>query len=181
VADLSTARQRRRRSFKLGTGAVAAAFVVVAAGASVTALVTNANKDAGSNTAAGTLPDDGAAPAPSQTGGPPVIGIPSYTKKTLRGSIGSISRSSAVDEITRLGETGPAGVMADTGRRRACEQSITQHKGQLVAVRRIVYEGKPAYVFVFTDLATGEQNSFVVSTDCGTTGSLSATVYDSVQ
>jgi hypothetical protein len=69
--------------------------------------------------------------------------------------------------------------MADPARRQACEQSIALHRGMLTAVRRIDYEGKPAYVFVFTDTA-GRRTAWVVDTACGTTGGLPATVLDSV-
>lgn len=180
VADLGAARDRKRRSLKISTGAVAAAFVLVAAGASVAALVSSSTRTGGGSTAAGSLPNEAAPQTAAGTPPPSIdVGIPAYTKQTLQGAISSITRDSAVTDITRLGETGPGGVMADTGRRQACEKSITKATGLLTAVRRIEYEGTPAYVFVFTE-TSGRRNAWVVDTSCGISGSLPATVLDSV-
>jgi anti-sigma factor RsiW len=184
VADLAGARERRRRrSLKIGTGAVAAAAVLIAAGASVTALVNSAGQvsDTTSGAAGAASLSDESAPRATRSAAVPnsLGGIPSYTKETLSGSLDTIARDSAVTDVTTLGETGPAGEMADAARRQACEQSITLRHGVLTAARRIDYEGKPAYVFVFTD-ANGRLCASVVDTTCGTTGGLPATVLDSV-
>jgi hypothetical protein len=88
-------------------------------------------------------------------------------------------RESPVEVIAALGETGPAGPMADAARRRACEQSILPRRGDLRAVRRITYDGRPAFVFVFDD--AGVRQAFVVDDRCGSTGSLPATVLDTVR
>lgn len=176
VADLGRARERRRRSLKLSTGAVAAALVLVAAGASLTALFDTANDkstSAGAPAGANTLPE-GDGPSEAAV-------VPAYTKETLPGAIETIRRTSAVDEIARLGETGPGGVMADDARRKACEQSIPRGADRaLTAVRRIYFEGEPAYVFVFTALGGGGPTAYVVTEGCGT-GALTATVLDEVR
>jgi hypothetical protein len=184
AADLSAARDRKRhRGLKVGGGAVAAAFALIAAGASVTALVTSSDKSdkAATSAAAGAsnLSDEEAAPRPNAGSDTRVSGIPSYTKESLSGSLASIIASSAVADVARLGETGPAGAMADPGRRQACVQSIPLREGRLTAARRIEYEGKPAYVFVFTGSAS-RPTAWVVDDTCGMTGGLPATVLDNV-
>lgn len=183
VADLAAARQRRRRSIKLSTTAAAAAFVLVAAGASVAALVDSANEKgtvAGAPANADNLPGD---PAPTKSGsGSNELGaIPSYTKASLPGALESINSTSAVQTIEQLGEAGPGGAMANRARRQACIASIQGSAGAVTAFRRIDFERQPAYVFVFTNLATGDRTAKVVTMDCGMTGALPATVLDEVR
>jgi hypothetical protein len=190
VGGLSAARARRRRRLGLSSGAIAAAFALVAAAASVTALVQYTGGSDGVSSGASVQSEGRGGAAPSAAG-PGIAAdsdraapqaasasVASYTRQTLPGSLPSIERDSTVEVITRLGETGPAGAMADPARRGVCEKTIVQRKGDLRAVRRITYDGKAAYVFVF-DVA-GVRRAYVVDDTCGSTGSLPATVLDTV-
>jgi hypothetical protein len=189
VGGLSAARARRRRRLGLSSGAIAAAFALVAAAASVTALVRDTGGSDGMSSGA-SVQSEGRGGAASSAAGPAIAAsdraapraasasVASYTRQTLPGALPSIERDSTVEVITRLGETGPAGAMADPARRGACEKTIVQRKGDLRAVRRITYDGKAAYVFVF-DVA-GVRRAYVVDDTCGSTGSLPATVLDTV-
>lgn len=179
VSDLDSARERRRRRLTRIAGSVAAAVAVLAAAGSVTVLVrTIGTAGTASESAAG---GSGAEqlPAPA-SGGPAVSGydVPSYSKESLRGALPQIEQQSAVDVITGRGDTGPAGAMADTARRTACVGSIRGSIGELQAVRRIMYEGSMAYVFVFSD--GGRRTAYVVADDCGTSPALPASVLDTV-
>lgn len=194
VGDLAAVRERRRRRLTRSLGGVAAAVAVIAAGASVTALIrTGGGADNSASTAAGTAASTaagsarsgtkdsaGAAEVPSDgTLGPGIaLAVPSYDRSTLRSALPTIAQQSAVSIITGGGDTGPAGVMADTARRTACAGTIRGTSGELQAVQRIRYEGKPAYVFVFED--NGRQTGYVVSDACGISSALPATVLDTV-
>jgi hypothetical protein len=68
--------------------------------------------------------------------------------------------------------------MADAGRRTAGAGAIRGSNGELQAVRRIMYEGRMAYVFVFSD--RGRRTAYVVGDDCGTAAAQSADVLDTV-
>jgi hypothetical protein len=187
AADLAAARERRRRRLARSLGAVAAAVAVIAAGASVTALVRAGGGSDNATSAAAGAPDKAgsgadsagqAAPAESTRNPGPSIAIPAYDRDTLRAALPSIARNSAVGIVTGRGDTGPAGAMADPARRTACVGTIRASRGQLQAVQRIRYEGMPAYVFVFDD--DGERTGFVVSDECGTASALSGSVLDTV-
>jgi hypothetical protein len=188
ATDLGAARERRRRRLVRGLGAVAAAVAVIAAGASVTALIrTGGGNDKATSTAAGAgsagsagTADSAGQPAPAEgtRSAAPSIAIPTYDRNTLRTALPSIAQESALSIITGPGDTGRAGAMADTGRRTACAGTIRGSRGQLQAVERIRYEGMPAYVFVFDD--NGQQTGFVVSDDCGTSTAFPASVLDTV-
>jgi hypothetical protein len=184
AADLNAARERRRRRLVRGFGAVAAAVAVIAAGASVTALVRTGGTDNSTSSAAGsagTAADSAgqaAAPAEGTRSAAPSIAIPTYDRNTLRTALPSIAQESAVSVITGRDDTGRAGAMADTGRRTACAGTIRGSRGQLQAVERIRYEGMPAYVFVFDD--NGKRTGFVVSDECGTSTAFPASVLDTV-
>lgn len=180
--DLAAARERKRRRRTRSLGAVAAAVAVIAAGSSITAIVraSTSGSDSGVSAAAGgsdsaeQLPAAGT--ATPNLGGP--LTIPSYDRSTLRADLPAILRQSAVSIITGRGDTGPAGAMADTGRRTACANTIRGSSGELQGVLRIRYEGRPAYVFVFTD--GDRRTAYVVSDDCGTSPALPAAVLDTV-
>jgi hypothetical protein len=192
VADLGAARQRRRRRLARGLGSVAAAVAVIAAGASVIALVRTGGSDNSStaaSTAAGTAGADSAAgvdkgagapeAAPGRTQSPgTALAVPSYDRETLRAALPSIARESALSIVTGRGDTGPAGAMADTARRTACAGTIRGSQGPPQAVLRIRYEGRLAYVFVFD--GDGDRVAYVVSDDCGTSPALPASVLDTV-
>ncbi|HYT10398.1 MAG TPA: hypothetical protein VEL73_07025, partial [Mycobacteriales bacterium] len=178
--------RRRRRQLRTTTGAVAAAVAVLAAGASVTALVRNAgsHNSAVSAGSAASASYDGRAAGPAKqapqaqpNASAATAGIPSYSRETLRGSLAAIERESTLAATSKLGETGPAGAMADAARRQACAQTIVGHPGELRAVRRISYEGVPSYLFVFDD---GQPHGYVVDLQCGTSGGLPATILDRV-
>jgi hypothetical protein len=189
--DLGAARERRRRrSGRATVAAVAAAVALLAAGASVTALVrslgsggpggaaTSAGRDSKAATEAGTAPKPATPSAAAGIGAPPTSpaatsAVPSYTRDTLRTSLARIERESAVETTAKA--AGSAGAMADPARRQACVQTILGHRGELRAVRRITYEGVPAYLFVFED---GQPHGYVVDLQCGASGGLPATVLD---
>ena len=185
AADLDAARRRRRRrSLRITGGAVAAALALIAGGASVTAVVRNAggySTSGGSAGSAASLESESTVAAPNgraSTGASAADaagGLPSYSRDTLRSSLSTIERESAVVLVSRLGEAGPAGVMADAARRQACEQSIIGREGVLRAVRRISYDGQPAYVFVFVFDDRGTRSAYVVGDQCGT-GALSPVI-----
>jgi hypothetical protein len=188
VGDLDAARERRRRRLTRSLGGVAAAIAVIAAGASVTALIRTGGGSAENNTSsaagsarsgtkdsagAGAVPPDASTLSPGIT-----LAVPSYDRSTLRSALPTIAQQSAVNIITGRGDTGPAGVMADTARRTACAGTIRGSSGELQAVQRIRYDGMPAYVFVFDD--NGQQTGYVVSDTCGISSALPATVLDTV-
>jgi hypothetical protein len=179
VVDLELARIRRRRRISRAITSVAAAVVVLGGGASVTALVLTGTNSGSDNAASG----GGGAAAPEQLptddqGTSTTLSIPSYTRETLRSDLPEIAQRSAVSIITGRGESGPAGVMADAARRTACARTIRDTRGTLQAVQRIRYEGRMAYVFVFSD--AGERTAYVVPDDCGSSGALPAAVLDTV-
>jgi hypothetical protein len=176
VSDLADARQRRRRRLSRVAGAAAAAVAVLAAAGSVTALYRAAGDSQEDSAAAGNGTTAEQAPAPAD--GLDTLGVPSYSKESLRSALPQIEQQSAVDVITGRGDTGPAGAMADTARRTACVGTIRGSSGRLQAVRRIMYEGRMAYVFVFSD--DGRRTAYVVSDDCGTSPALPASVLDTV-
>lgn len=181
--DLAFAREMRRRRRSRRLSAVAAAFVLLAAGASVGALVragTNSADNAATGAAAPLDTEQGAGDGAggSASVAPGGVGIPSYSKDSLRASLPRIERDSAVEIITGRGDTGPAGAMADTARRTACAGTIRGSSGDLRAVRRITYDGRPAYVFVFA--TAGRLTAYVVSDECGTSPALPAAVLDTV-
>lgn len=179
-ADLAAARERKRRRRSRSLGAVAAAVAVIAAGSSITAIV-RAGTGSGSDSNASAA---GSADSSEQfpNAGTPNLGgpftIPSYDRSTLRTDLPDIVKQSAVSIITGRDDTGPAGAMADAGRRTACANTIRGTSGRLQGVLRIRYEGSPAYVFVFADGA--ERTAYVVSDDCGTSPALPAAVLDTV-
>jgi Putative zinc-finger len=171
--ELGPARERRQRRLGRSLGAVAAAVAVIAAGASVTALVRSSTSNNDSATSAGSAAGAPVLPAPAAGSATPLgtdeqaptVAIPSYDKNTLRIALPSIVQRSAVEIITGEGDTGPAGVMADTARRTACAGTIPGGRGEPRAVLRIRYENRPAYVFVFE--SGGARTGVVVPDDCG--------------
>jgi hypothetical protein len=160
---------------------------VIAAGASVTALVRTGGGNDGSATssAAGsaesrTKDSAGTGDVPlNATAGPgATVTVPAYDRGTLRSALPTIAQQSAVSIVTGLGDTGPAGAMADAARRTACEGTIRGSGGDLQAVQRIRYDGMAAYVFVFDK--DGQLTGYVVSDACGISSALPATVLDTV-
>ena len=192
VADLGTARTRRSRWLKVTTGAAAAVLALFVAGASITLLIRSTG-DAGDTSAAspggGTGPmekssaqaDSGAgAAAPSPAPSPaPAAAVPSLTGATLRSSLAAIESQFAAARVLTSGVSGPAGRMAEGGRRTACAETIPGHRGVLTAVVQIQYDGQPAYVFVFRD--AGKRTAYVVGEQCGNPPSLPAPVLDTVR
>lgn len=180
AADLAMAREQRRRRRSRRLSAVAAAFVLLAAGASVGALVRTGTggSDNGGTAASAPLDTEQGAVDSGGSVAPAPVGIPSYSKDTLRASLPDIEQESAVGIITGRGDTGPAGAMADTARRTACAGTIRGSSGDLRAVRRISYDGRPAYVFVFAE--AGRLTAYVVSDECGASAALPAAVLDTV-
>jgi hypothetical protein len=176
-ADLTAARARKRRRTGQAFGSIAAAVAVLAAGASVTAIVRSAGGSDDSATGGGGLAQE-QAPAASDAANPTTLAIPSYDRSTLQADLPEIVQRSAVGIITGREGTGPAGVMSDEDRRTACANTIRGASGELRAVQRIRYQGSPAYVFVFGQ--GGQVTAYVVSDDCGTSPALPASVLDTV-
>ncbi|HST65196.1 MAG TPA: hypothetical protein VLM05_08405 [Mycobacteriales bacterium] len=178
--ELEAARARKRRRWTRGLGAVAAAAAVIAGGASVTALVRSGTSNGGDSSAAGSAADSGALPAPAAASGGTTtsLSLPSYDQATLRAALPQIAQRSAVEIITGEGPAGPAGPMADVGRRTACAAAIGGDRGELKAVLRIRYLGTPAYVFVFED--GGVRSGVVVTDTCGISSSLPVSVLTTV-
>jgi hypothetical protein len=168
--ELELARDRRRARLTRSLGAVAAAVAVIAAGASITAVVRSSTSSDNSTASAGSAADSSALPAPAAISPSTGVSIPSYDQESLRAALPSIVQRSAVAIITGEGDTGPAGAMADAGRRTACAGTIGGSRGELRAVLRIRYQGAPAYVFVY-EAAGGARTGVVVSDDCGTSSS----------
>jgi len=182
AADLAAARERRRRRAVRGLGAVAAAVAVLAAGASVTALVRAApgSKDSGGSTATAADDSAGRTPAavPAEAGSQGSLTVPSYDRTTLRRDLPTILQRSGMSVSSTQDDTGPAGAMADPGRRTACAGTIRGSSGELTGVLRIRYDNRPAYLFVFAD--GPRRTAYVVADDCGTTPALPAAVLDTV-
>lgn len=179
VPDLAAARKRRRTRMTRIAGGIAAAVAVLAAAGSVTALVRAGSSSSSDDAGTAASGPGGSEQAPAATGpGLDDLGVPSYSKESLRSALPQIEQQSAVSVITGRGDTGPAGAMSDTARRTACAGTIRGSSGQLQAVRRIMYEGRMAYVFVFSE--GGERVAYVVSDDCGISPALPAAVLDKV-
>jgi hypothetical protein len=182
--QLELARDRRRRRLARSLGSVAAAVAVIAAAASVTAVVrsgTGGGSDSSAAGGAGTAADSGTLPAPAagrNSSSTPLSLPPDYNQETLRAALPSIVQRSAVSIITGESETGPAGAMADAGRRTACAGSLGSDRGELRAVQQIRYRGTPAYVFVFEN--GGTRTGVVVAENCGLSSGLPASVLGTV-
>jgi Putative zinc-finger len=184
--ELAQARLRRGRRLTRALTGVAAAVVVIAAGASVTAIVRaggstdNTSSAAGSaqskgtaDSGAGTVTPDGAAPhlVPEAT-------IPTYDRAGLSAALPEIARRYPVPAAGTAAVPVGVGAMADEARRTACAASIPGAAGTLRAVAQITYQNQPAYVFVYDD---GGLTGYVVSDQCGTPAALPGTVLDTVR
>lgn len=191
-ADLAAAREERERRRVQGrrlTGRVAASVIVAAALVGVgTAIVQHAD-DNGSVATSAAIPNlqtdsggrgnggSGGDKAASGEGAPPSAtveprsvpsAVPSYDDEgSLLSAIPLIAARSGVDVVTSAGLSGPAGPMADIGRRSRCTTGIPGMTGTVIAVQRIRFENQTAYVFIFADLVTGGRSVVVVSADCG--------------
>jgi hypothetical protein len=187
VTDLEAAR-RWRRLKAAGTG-VAAALVLVVAGTSVVSLVRSAGGGDDSTSAAGggsgaetreQQQDTAAVPGAAAPSLPP---LPDFDEASLRAALPTLVTAYAVDRVTETAAegpaNGPAGAMADSGLRTACVRTIPGTKGQLSAVRWIRYDGRPAYVFVFSD--GGSRTAYVVGDQCGRVPAVPATLLDTVR
>jgi hypothetical protein len=180
VVDLAAAAEQRRARGRRLLSRVAASVVVLAAMVGVGTAVLQHADDNATVQQGSALPEDraegsaagGGAAAP-QVGNdarpsfsaPPGAG-PAYTEDTLLSAIPLIVARSAVDIVTNAGPNGPAGPMADTQRRARCTAGIPSAAGALVAVQRVLFDNRSAYVFVFAD-PDGSRTVIVVAADCG--------------
>jgi len=181
--DLTDARERRRERSRRFTTLVAASLVTLAAlvGAG-TAVLTRSPDKAETNQATALSPDERRTSGGYQSGGgaaaesvpsgeaPAPRPLPAYTRDTLRAAVASIEEQASLDVIEAAGTGGPAGAMADVGRRARCVDGIPGVAGQPSAVRQVVFEGRLAFVFVY-DRPAGGRRVLVVGTDCGLGGS----------
>jgi len=182
--DLADARERRRERSRRFTTLVAASLATVAAlvGAG-TAVLTHSPDKAETNQATALLPDEQTTSGGYQSGGgaaaesvpsgkaPAAQPLPAYTRHTLRAGLASIERQASLDVVEAAGTGGPAGAMADVGRRARCVERIPGMAGQPSAVREVVFEGRFAFVFVY-DRPSGGRRVVVVGADCGLGGGL---------
>jgi anti-sigma factor RsiW len=181
--ELELARDRRRRRLGRALAGVAAAVAVIAAGASVTAVVRSGgdaddsassaaaagDSAAAARTSGGFAPDSTTQEGTGNRGG----AVPAYNHDTLAAALPAIAEP-------RGGHTlaGTAGVMSDPARRTACARSIPAPRGSFRTVARILYEGRPGYVFVYAD---GDRlTGYVVTDACGSATGLPATLLDTV-
>jgi hypothetical protein len=86
-----------------------------------------------------------------------------------------IADQAAVGKVAQAGSRGPGGVMAGADRRQACARSIPGSAGLPIAVQQVLFEGTPAFVFVYDDAAVGRR-VVVVAADCGQVPGSTATV-----
>ncbi len=185
VADLAAARDRRWRRLKAVTGATAAVFALVVAGASVTSLVRSgggSDSDAGGgggSAAEGTTEQQDSAGVPNAAAPTELPALPDFDRATLRAALPSLAAATALGRVAGSGQNGPAGSLADPGLRTACAGTIPGAEGRLTAVSWIRYEGRPAYVLVFDD--GGVRTAYVVGDQCGRTPAVPATVLDTVR
>ena len=178
--ELARARVRRGRRLSRVIGAAAAAVVVLAAGGAITSIVRGGGTSGTTGTAAG-----GAATAPL---GPQEQGVP---KSVDGGSVGNdsggqpalpaydrASLRAALPTIAARGVTPRPAAIDDPARQSACADSIPGATGSLRGTERIVYQGRPAYVFVFAD--GGRLTGYVVTEACGSAPNQPARVLDTV-
>ena len=195
--DLAGGRERRRERSRRLTTLVAASVVVLAAvGGIGTAVLHETQGGKSTVTGSAALPPDesgrrsghsagGDAGAPAaghqvpqngpETAGPAVRTVPSYTRLTLADALPEIEQQSTVAMISAAGRQGPGGVMAESARRNTCSQSIPGTIGPPTAVRQVLFERTPAFVFVFRDVGL-DRRVFVVAADCGAGSKQAATV-----
>lgn len=191
VTDIEVARQRRWRRLRAAGSGVAAALVLVVAGASVVSLVRSATDGASMSGAGGgggsaeqgstaeKQANRDSAAVPDAAKPAPLPPLPDYDAESLRAALPTLVKAYAVDRVTRTSAGGPAGAMADSGLRTACARTIPGAKGQVSAVRWITYGGRPAYVFVFTD--AGVPTAYVVDDQCGRAPSVPTTLLETVR
>jgi hypothetical protein len=120
----------------------------------------------------GPVPPSAAQASPS-AGASGAASVPRYTKQTLAAEVADLERQASLATVSAAGLAGPGGAMADSSRRRDCAGSIPGATGTLTAVRQVVFEGTPAFVFVYRD---GEPRVVVVAADCGLKRGSAATV-----
>ena len=181
--ELELARDRRRRRLGRALAGVAAAVAVIAAGASVTAVVRSGggaddsassaaaagDSAAAARTSGGFAPDSTTQEGAGNRGG----AVPAYSHDTLAAALPAIAEPPGGHTLA-----GTAGVMSDPARRTACARSIPAPRGSLRTVARILYEGRPGYVFVYAD---GDRlTGYVVTDACGSATGLPATLLDTV-
>jgi hypothetical protein len=181
VVDLAAAQEQRRARARRLTSRVAASVVVAAALVGVGAAIVQKTDSNSTVSQGAALPGDQSAPGGSRSGqgaagdsaegrqtpavAPPKT-LPSYTAGTLLAAIPGIAARSAVDIITSAGLDGPAGPMADAALRARCTAGITNVSGVPIAVQRVLFDDRAAYVFVFAG-TDGSRSVIVVSADCG--------------
>lgn len=189
--ELAAARLRRSRRLSRAITSVAAAVVVIAAGASITAIVRSGGSDNSTSSAAGGGADSaassargsGLAPNQRSDSGPglasePRQAVPRYDRASLSAALPQIARQYRLPAAGSPVPVG-AGAMADPARRTACAATIPHPAGPLRAVAQITYQNQPAYVFVSDD--GGSLTGYVVSDQCGTPAALTGTVLDTVR
>ncbi len=181
--DLAAAREQRRARARKLTGRVAASVIVAAALVGVGNAILQKSDDGGTVAQSAAVPGEsrtggndssgggsGAGPkvGSEQTKGPETIpsDVQSYDEASLLSAIPAIATRSAVEIITRAGRNGPAGALADTGRRERCTAGIPDSSGLLIAVQRITFRQQTAYVLVYAD-TSGQRTVIVVSSTCG--------------
>ncbi|HEX5497232.1 MAG TPA: hypothetical protein VFX70_21930 [Mycobacteriales bacterium] len=98
------------------------------------------------------------------TGTPRATGIPRYTRNDIGASLARILAQATCGEATSC-QSPSAGAMADGDRRAQCASelgSVLGVRGLPTAVQFAVFEGHPAFVFIF-----GNDRIVVVGQDCG--------------
>jgi hypothetical protein len=176
--DLARERERRRDRSRRLTTLAAASVVVLAAVVGVGTAVVRQDHDSKLTQSAAVPPEvtsrsesggsasQQKAPADARPNeGPALVDLPVYTRLTLAAALPAIEQST-IAVISAAGRQGPGGAMAEEARRSSCEQTIPGASGSPTAVRQVLFEGTPAYVFVYPDLGLGRQ-VFVVAADCG--------------
>jgi hypothetical protein len=173
--ELALARARRGRRVARSIGAAAAVVVVIAAGGAIASIVRTSTSEVSSSSGGA-----GSAPAqPHQESGGPVpksvdsdsggeAALPAYDRASLRAALPTIAARGAA----------PRTVAMDPVRLATCADGIPGATGSLRGVQGIVYQGRPAYVFVY---ANGDRlTGFVVTATCGGAPDQPTAVLDTV-
>ena len=179
--ELAQARARHGRRLSRAIGAAAAAVVLLAAGGAIASVVRGSGTS-GTSSASSTGSAASAPLVPQGQGVPKTVdggsvgndsggqaALPAYDRAGLR---------AALPAIAARGVTPRPAAIDDPARQTACADSIPGATGSLRGTERIVYQGRPAYVFVFAD--GGRLTGYVVTEACGSVVNQPARVLDTV-